>query len=269
MKISASSKLLWNNRVRNAVEIIAREGFDGIELWAEHLWRDEDNLQQFKEFLLSTGLDYSVHAATRDLNLASANKAIRQVSIDQARKSMETCALLGGEIVTIHPGSFSSSKEFPVEVWKRQLDAFQELAVYAEQYQVLLAVENMELRPRELVVEPDDLERLLKGIDSSRMGITLDLAHLTTLEQWDPLEYLKAVNEGHSILNVHLSDGDGKRIHLPLGTGRIDFLPLLEWLQKSYQGHLTVEGFTPGQELQNLKVMLGTWARLNSRLVAV
>lgn len=263
MKIIVSSKLLWNRNIVNVIKIVKERGFDGLEIWVEHLWRDVDHLNSFKRHLLSSDLSYTLHGAVYDINIASLNPFIRKASVEQIRRSIETCALLRAPVLTIHPGRLSSSKEDPREAEKRQLDSLSEIMLYAESCGVYIGLENMEDRKKELLLYPSDFKRLFSTIKSKHLGITLDLAHLLTLKKTDPLQYME---EFSPLFHVHISDSNANHVHLPLGKGEVHLPSLLERLYGLYNGAITVEGYIPGQELKNLYEVFKTWKELCCQL---
>lgn len=263
MKISVSSKILWNKNIVNVIELVKERGFDGLEIWVEHLWRDVENLKSFKQYLLSSGLSYTLHGAVYDINIASCNPYIRKASVEQIRRSIETCALLEAPVLTIHPGRLSSSKGDMGLALKRQLESLYEIMIYAEGCGIYIGLENMEDRKKEILLYPSDFKELFLQIQSKYLGVTLDLAHLMTLKRPDPLKYMESFSP---LFHVHLSDSTPNQVHLPMGKGEVDLPSLLERLYGIYNGTITIEGYTPGEELTNLYQVFKTWRELCCQL---
>jgi sugar phosphate isomerase/epimerase len=99
----------------------------------------------------------------------------------------------------------------------------EEIAAYAKEQQVYVALENMELRKYELVYTLEDLNRFAYiGKDNPYFGVTLDFAHFSSHGIYEPdLSELKL-----PVLNIHLSQcidgimhktlaGEGGVVHVP------------------------------------------------------
>lgn len=85
--------------------------------------------------------------------------------------------------------------------------------MYAKEKKVYVGLENMELRPFELVYTIDDLNRFADfGKDNPYFGVTLDFAHFSSHGILKPdLSKLKL-----PVHNVHLSQGKDGKMHFPL-----------------------------------------------------
>ena len=62
----------------------------------------------------------------------------------------------------------------------------------------------------------------------------------------DPAAFLEMLPK-NSIAHVHLSDGDDKYIHMPLGKGSIAIDDVLSSLSSFYTGLVIIEGYIPGR----------------------
>ena len=73
------------------------------------------------------------------------------------------------------------------------------------------------------------------------LGLTVDLGHLECMGEWPPAARLAP--HAARIVNVHVDDmRRGRHDHLPLGSGDVDFAPLLATLAAAgYRGGLHVE----------------------------
>jgi len=246
--LALSSRLLWSHPVGKAAEIASDLGFQGLELWTEHLWREGPSSPLEGE-LARLPLRYFLHGPFMDLNPCSRNPRVAKLSLTEQLKALELARGLGVDLVVVHPGRCSSSKDSPEEYWPALLDSLGLLARRARKLGITLAVENMEPRPKEILVRPIDLERLFGEIPD--LGLCLDLAHAAVGGFGMVDEFLTRL--GSRIRHVHISNvGDGK-VHLPLDKGRLPLTPAALDFLRGFLGALTLEGaWEPGEEVARL-----------------
>lgn len=250
MRVGIASRLLWNYSIRDCIDIASDLGYDGIEIWAEHLGLRSESVNLLRAKLQSTRLDVIVHAPFYDLNLTSINEAVRKLSLSQVISSITLADSLGARKLTVHPGHLSSKRTCSEEFWPMQFDAFAKIAEVAGKYGILVGIECMEKRAREFITRPKDAMRIINHVTSNKsvLGITLDLAHLRTVG-----EPTVIVHEAERIFHVHLSDSDTQNVHLPLGHGTYNLLPVLRELKGKYSDIIIIEGYSPGNELATVR----------------
>jgi len=260
MKISLSTKILWETNLIDSLRLIKEKGYDGAEIWVNQIQRDIEDLSWFKKYLQQLELEITLHSPNNGINLSSTNNEIRRTSVKQIEESIELASKLGLKIITTHPGRKTSSRENLDRIWELQLDSFSQLVKTAEEYDVFLGIENMELRAKEMVIFPKDVNRLISGIQSKRVGITLDLAHIATIENLTVKEYISELQK--KIIHVHLSDLNKNTTHLPLGWGRLNLSGMLSALQKEYDKNVVIEGYVPGREIEVLENNFNIWQKI-------
>ncbi|WP_297421819.1 sugar phosphate isomerase/epimerase [Thermococcus sp.] len=193
-------------------------GFDFIELlseWPHYL--SENNLNFFCEVLNSYGMKATVHAPFSDINIASFNGHIRNVSLGIIRETLKLSAEIDALAVTIHPGHCS-----PVSVKNRRKyleihrESLRKISSWAGEYGIKVGVENMPRFPILDAQTPERLAELIEGID---IGVTFDVGHLNTTSM-DFDRFLELL--GDRIVHVHLHDNSSKADeHLPPGEGTL------------------------------------------------
>jgi sugar phosphate isomerase/epimerase len=254
LQIGVASELLRSVPLPKVIDQVAAAGFTAIEVWVDH-WRQSGlKPKQLLRCLRASGLEWSMHADARDVNLISTNKGICLESIKQTKETIRLAAAVEARVLTIHPGRLSSTKDRPEDFWPQQIEVFQHLAQMAAAAGVQLGVENMEPRPGELIVRLADMQRLLGEVDSPNLGSTLDLAHLygqTGIE-----EFAAKVPR---LVNVHLSDARPGYCHLPLGQGNLEYSRLLDALDSRYRGFVILEGFSHELAFEILPYLHGKW----------
>lgn len=254
-----SSNILIDFSLKRALKIFADERISGVEIWVEHLWRDKNDLSEIRQLLDSLNLKRTLHSPSRDVNITSSNPGIRKESMRQTIEALEIATRLGVEVVTVHPGHMSSSKDRPRDYFEVQLESFQEIAKTARKFGLKIALEVMEKKPMEIITEPQDLNSFLEYVDFDCMGTTFDVAHAASCFKNEVdqevlngliVDYMSKLRK---IYNVHVSNATLTKVHTPLLRGEFDFFPVLRELASTYDGTITIEGFAPGEGMQVLR----------------
>jgi len=79
--IGMTSMTFWNCTVEEALPQIAEMGYDAVEIWAEHLWRDDLDPSSVACSLETYGLRRTVHCPIMDLNITSPNASLWLTSL--------------------------------------------------------------------------------------------------------------------------------------------------------------------------------------------
>ncbi len=266
-----SSNILSNFPLKKVLKIFSDENISGVEIWVEHLWKGVNDLSEIRELLDSLKLKRTLHSPSRDLNITSSNPGIREESMLQTIKALEIAAYLGAEVVTVHPGHMSSSKDKPSDYFEMHLEQFYKIAKKARKLGLKVAVEVMEKKSMEIITDPEDLNSLIEYVDFDCMGTTFDIAHAASCFKSEVdrkdlngkiVNYMRRLKK---IFNVHFSNATLKKVHTPLLRGEYDFYPVLEELVKIYKGTITIEGVAPGDGMQVLrenKVVISKWKEM-------
>jgi len=229
--------------VCQALEKIARFGFQAAEVWMQHLFRTGESPQAVAQRGRQLGLALSLHAAVYDVNVTSTTPGIREESLNQIRISIEAASQLQAKVAVVHPGRLSASRG-SVETCRQLMDAaLAKINAWAQDAGVAVGLESMEKRPKEVFVAPADMRKLLQP-QWEAVGFTLDLAHARTF--MDPVIYIQQFDP-QRILHVHFSDSSDQAVHAPLGSGRMDIHAALSALDKIFDGLAIVEGYVPGR----------------------
>lgn len=265
MRIGASHRLIWNLPLDKSIEKLTEIGYRCIEFWAEppHLIPSQfpkSKRNHLLSLLAKLNVEPTLHATSWDLNISSLNPAVRRMSIDLIKESIDLAADIEAKLVAIHPGRASSSKGEEHEIHSILIEALHELVDKADSRGLVLALENMERRPREVITTSSDLKALVKEINSPRLMGLVDIAHANTVT--DPNRFLR---ECLSILgHIHISDNNGSSpTHLPLGKGAIDFRKIFQTLiEEKYDGKVIIEGFFSSDPVGTAKTDFDYSARL-------
>lgn len=170
------------------------------------------------DLLESFPFRYTFHAPSRGVNIASLLEPIRRASVEVIGNCFDVAGEVGASVV-IHPGYFAWEQER--EPALRQMErSIRELAQRASEGGVTFYIENMGNWNYFFLRDPSELG----NIDG--VGLALDVGH-AHLNHCLP-GFLEA-----SISHVHIHDNDGSEdLHLPVGRGTIDFLPVLRAIRR-------------------------------------
>jgi len=190
---------------------------------------------RFNEIKGNYSMRYSIHAPIGDINIASLNEKIREVSVEEILRTLEHANRMDIRTITVHPGIYSmvllDVKDRSTELAKRSLKAIEK---GAREYGVIVAVENM---PSFIVMMGQTPEELLGLIDGTDLTICFDIGHANTMGNVD--ECIDAFDG--RIANIHIHDNAGKHDdHKTIGDGNIDFIRVLSKL-KGYKGNYIIE----------------------------
>lgn len=249
---------LSNDFNLKAIEVrFEREG-DRPALW---YWEAEKTIKNFLDNFEVKG----AHLPFVYLNPISQNPCIKKISIAQLKSAIKTASDLGMNYCVMHARGFNYAltQEHEFEEWKRIIE---ELSIFAEKNSILLTVENADsLHDLSLLV------KLVREINSRWLKITLDVGHaymrkiasLSTYPVKDlalkisdlflPLSLIKKnmpyekygsirdfiKSEKDLIAAVHVHDYNGRKDHLPIGDGKINFSFLSEL--KNFKGPYILE----------------------------
>lgn len=237
MKLLLSSPVVWGFSPTEALRIAADLGYDGVELWAYHLRRDKAEPRELAQEAKRRGLILTLHALSWDLNPASSLEPVRTTALRLLNECIELAASLEAQVLVLHPGRVTVPSDNSAPYWAFLVEGLQTLARHARRFDVPMAIEHMEPLRGELVISPEDMQRLLSDVDVPELACTFDLAHVPWGEE--PIPYYERMP---AVVHIHLSDANESRYHLPLGQGRRDLAAFVRHLESTFDGCVVVEG---------------------------
>ena len=242
MEVAISSLLFKSHPLGEVIELARDQGVSWLEVWTEHLWRDDqgDLLRRLRQ----SGLSLSVHGPIGDLNITSSNQGIREESIRQVLQGIEEAAEMGAKVITIHPGFLTGRQDAPEGIWDMQISAFTRFADRGKQLGLVIAMETMERRNKEVVIHPEITNQIIDAVNMDNFGVTFDVSHAHTV--MDVVEFIRSLRK---ISHIHISDTKDGKVHVLMGQGEIAFGAVLEALKEKYDGALVIEGWNPKDEM--------------------
>lgn len=161
-----------------AVEIL---GDESLSDWGLHgLWPWEERVWHVIKPMLGSFRFKSYHSPYVDLNYLTLNPIVRETTLEQIKRAIETAKEMELSPVIVHPGL--PKKNMDERVVDLLMTTFlQELADYAEERQVKVAIESCEY-----LTNLSRLQHYITKINSPYLGICLDISEeLTALNQLD------------------------------------------------------------------------------------
>lgn len=231
---------LWSAGQEKTAEDMAairNAGFDGVEIWAEHLTAEKD-----MELAKEAGLKIGLHLPFHDLNLASPFQEVEDLIFKVNEQWFKKLKTYGGGHAVIH-GGMAWASEGHAEAKKLVIDRLTRTRKMAEELGSTLLFENQ--IPDKLNythIFPSTVDEWLEILEETGTAACLDTGHLAVLGA--PLE--ETVSRlGKLLASVHYSDNDAKGdLHQLPGDGKtgINTESLLNVLQKHhYDGPIVFE----------------------------
>lgn len=214
-----SSTLLWQEKLAPIFQMASAYDVDGIEFWAEQADYFCYDSGLIREFMQTTGMKAIVHSKCWNLNYAALSQEIRRASLLAIMHSIDFAEQIDCHEVTIHPPVYTNRKEAGFSQQKfRQAMVY--LLDYADRHGVMLSLEIMEKRTREMVTNEEELFWIL-GNDANQLVYTVDTAHC------DSEEEIFSLLEKLPVSKLHISNRQGKKRHTLLMEGSYSFVGLL------------------------------------------
>jgi protein FrlC len=247
MKLAVVSSVFSNYLLQDVLPIVARAGYEGIDLWGgrPHIFRLDlgpTRLRALRRQAADLGLEIaSVMPAfyRYPFSLTTNDDRIRRESLDYIKESIDNAVLLGATSVLTVPGR-SLHGQGREDAWARMSDSLSTVADIGAAAGVRIGVEAVNHYVSDLVVNAEDALRLIGPLGRDNLGVVLDSGHIHLARQ-------SGVEEVHSLgpllYQVHLNDNDGnKHQGLVPGDGSFDYQPLLRVLHETrFPGFLSVE----------------------------
>lgn len=223
------------------IEWTAGMGFDFIDLTLEPPLAAVSKLElgKVRAALEKHRLPVVGHTAYY-LPMGSPFESIRRAAVEELRACLTAFAQLGAHWMNLHPDGNAPlhPNDFVIE---RNLQSLRDLAGTARDCGVGLMIENLPGRF-------NTVRQLAPILDvMPDVGLHLDIGHCNLMIEPNSTDELIAAF-GSRLRHVHLHDNKGgsNDLHMPLGTGTLDYPHYIRTLKNSgYDGTITLEVFTP------------------------
>jgi sugar phosphate isomerase/epimerase len=220
------------------LDFAVRHGFQGIELSSYHFWPERlrpHEVERIRTGLKQHGLHLAIHARHRGISFGAHEPVLRQHFVEELQATVRFAAELGGDVVVAHVGEIVPPEHDPSvppatlrqQAFDYALDSFACCAPVAADYGVRICVENVQLRPTEIITSFADHLRLVDGVGQPSVVCALDTGHANV--NGGIQSCIEAF--GPRLQHIHLHDNHGdKDEHLEVGKGSIRFAELSGFL---------------------------------------
>lgn len=249
--ISCNSNFLSNMPVVQAIDVLAGEGYQAIDICMElafpsvpvptpHLVPSDDTATRNKVRRHAEQAGIAIAAMNAHTNICARDPEVRKANKQHLEGAVQMAADLGAPFV-VTTGGNKDAYGYEQWYWDWTVELLGEVLPLAEKLGITLAIEagspsgcliwNLELISKLLAT---------KGLESIR--VLFDPAHYH-LRGDDPVQAVKTL--GRQIVHVHAKDAAGNPENIvfpPLGEGEIDFDPLFKALANSgFDGYIAME----------------------------
>ncbi len=238
------------------IKWIAENGFDFVDLFLEPDVCEPTKLNSSEiiKILKNTGLDTIGHTACY-LPIGSPLKNLRGAAIESFIEYLDFFKKLDCKKVTIHanwPGGMFNDEDG----LKYQIESLLKIIEYSEIIDITVMYEPINTQSDSV----ENVKKILKAVQN--LAFHADIGHCN-LHNRKPIEYIKHFK--NKLEHIHLHDNNGwADLHLPMGTGNIDWDPLIKFLKSFYDKTITLEIFSLDKDyiLLSLNKLKNKWRGL-------
>jgi protein FrlC len=248
MKIGTATSVLYQYALQDAVPLIARAGFDGVDIWGgrPHVYRQDYSpveLADLRRQIADHGLlvaSFMPAFYRYPHSLSSPNPRVRKDSIEYMQICVDHAAALGAKTVLVVPDHslYGQTRE---DSLLRMVESIGKVAQYANQYDLMLGIEVLYNDETDLVNSSEDALGIIHSLGFPNLGVVADTGTLN-LSKESPEDMIDLL--GDLLLQVHVNDnhGEEKQQNLVPGEGTYDFPKLIHALKEcGYSGFLSAE----------------------------
>jgi len=249
--------LLWTGNVTEEhyplLEDLKSWGFDGAEIPMFSF--DEPRYRGISQHLKDVGLECTtVTIVPEEANPIDPDPAIRSAAIGHLKKAIDTCHLLSSKLLCgpfVSPVGKLVGRGRTEDEWKAAVDVFQQVAPYAAEANVTLALEYLNRFESYFVNCAADTSRLVDEVDHANFRMMYDTFH-ANIEEKNVTEAIKT--GGDRIRHVHISENDRSTP----GEGHVQWRDSFDALRAiEYDGWMVIEAF--GLALPELAAATCIW----------
>jgi len=229
------------------LDFAAQRGFEGIDLTGYYFpgypkVPTDEYIAHIKRKAFGLGLEICGSGVRN--NFAQADPAARVAAILHVKDWIEVTAKLGGQTLRIFSGSETTAGYNRSEVFQWIVTCIKECAVYARKHGVVLAIQNR----FDFLKTADQVEELLKAIDSEWVGLLLDVNSFRSADPYAEIRQTVKYAVSWMITEEVLINGKATKT---------DFDKLKEIINNSgFRGYLPIETLGEGDPKQKVDALL-------------
>lgn len=238
------------------IEWIGNNGFDFVDLFleADEAVPEKIDIESVRKLLRKYKLDVVGHTAWY-LPIGSPARSFRELAVSEAQRYFDVFSKLNIRHVTIH-GNWPPKLFSVKEGVGFQADTLGKLVREARKQDIYLMYEPID-SPNDTI---QNVAEILRRVPE--LYLHVDIGHANMYGR-KPEEFIKKFHE--KLKHIHMHDNDGNRdLHLPMGTGIIDWANLIRVLKKYYDGTITLEVFSRDRDyvLMSKEKLKAVWTAI-------
>lgn len=242
--------------IKDCIKLAKQADFEGIELALNEcgpmsLESNADEITSYRNLAAKEGIEISSLATGLywSYSLTSGISEIRQKAMAIVKKQLDVADLLGVDSILVVPGAVGVDFIPGCEIvdydvaYDRAFDAMKELAGYAEQKKVNIALENVW---NKFLLSPLEMRNFIDSVNSDFVGAYLDVGNV--IYTGYPEQWVKIL--GKRIKKVHFKDYRREvgsvAGFVDLLAGDVNYPAVVEELKKvGYDSFVTAEMIPP------------------------
>lgn len=222
--------------IDQGIDRLARFGYDGVEFIGEP---DSIDVPAVLSELQRHGTKASsiISIFTPERDIVSSDPSIRRAAVDYVRGNVDLAAALGADVVTFTPTACMkiAPEADLAEEWGWAVEAAREIARYAAEHDVTIAVEPWNRYETYLITRAARAVEFVKEVGEPNIGVMADTFHMS-IEEPDIAQAIRTI--GPHLVHVHLADSN----RAAPGYGHLDFKPIVQAIADvGYTGWISYE----------------------------
>lgn len=231
--------------VAEAMPALEKAGFVFFEFGLEELSRlPEKDFAVLEKFKGKIGLHFPGESSPiAPIDMADSSPETKERILVWLEKGRRFASELGAKTMIVHAG-YKNAPE-------AEKNLIANLRFLLENSKLTFLLENLP-HQQHICTDPQQYVRVIKAVNNPRLKALFDVEHAWQASQFTKIPSETFLTEIFPYLGyVHMCDNDGKRDHVELGNGKIDFRPILRFLkEKGYNDKVVFELFVPDWRAQ-------------------
>ncbi len=190
----------------------------------------DDEIEQAKRFVSSYGLKYASFNSAGDFMVEK--DVDKEIAV--CCEMIDKAAKFNPQIIIVFAGWQDRNDD---KVYNQVSSALKQVAKHASKYNLTVALENH----GGLTRTAEQINRILSGVTEDNIGVNYDPANFLMYGE-DPLKSLKELK--FPVVFTHFKSVktvNGQKQYCRINEGEIDYIPILQLLDKTYDGFYAIE----------------------------
>ncbi|MCX7965393.1 MAG: sugar phosphate isomerase/epimerase [Syntrophorhabdaceae bacterium] len=221
----------------------------GVEIYTENNLLDDLSLNEVKELgkvLTECGVEATVHAPFMDLSPGGYDRAIKRISIEKIKKSVDVALNIHAKGVVCHPGYDKWRFDGNEQLWlENSIETWHEVLSHAGDHMEVILENIFEETPATFIA-------LFGYFKEKNLYFCFDTGHFNLFSKVDLDEWLIPLK--NKIREMHIHDNHGTSDdHLPLGRGTFPFKDLKSFIKNLPEIRFTTEFHEERYAIESIK----------------